>query len=254
MIQDHEQCTPIGYVRSQATRRYDAPRQGVLPSAVPAILRLERGRNFEQALEGLAGFERVWLLYLFHLNEHWKPKVHVPRGPAEKIGVFATRAPYRPNPIGLSCVRLDDVRGLDLHLGECDLLDGTPDLRSGALAYAGAAATLTATGQRGKLVIMQGHDYDLDREIDDVEQIRVPQPRVSRAVHGAIKARYVTLGVAFAVFAAGLWGFGQVKQGYRPEDVEDRTKIPAAQIYEVAKVWAEASIKGKQRQWLSGHR
>jgi len=49
-----------------------------------------------------------------------------------------------------------------------DLLDGTPDLRSGALAYAGASATLTATGQRGKLVIMQGHDYDLDREIAEI--------------------------------------------------------------------------------------
>lgn len=118
--------TPIGFIRSPRRYRYDAPRQGSLDDAVEAELLLERGRNFEQAIEDLRGFERIWLLYAFHLNEGWRPRVRVPRHREDSVGVFATRAPYRPNPIGLSCVRLMDVDGLTLRLGDCDLLDGTP--------------------------------------------------------------------------------------------------------------------------------
>lgn len=120
--------TPIGIVSSPRVHRYDAPRQGVLDAGVEAELRLEAGRNFEQAARELAGFERIWLLYVFHRNEGWRPRVQVPRHSERRIGVFATRAPYRPNPIGLSCVRLLGVDGLVLRLAECDLLDGTPVL------------------------------------------------------------------------------------------------------------------------------
>ncbi|MCZ7557145.1 MAG: tRNA (N6-threonylcarbamoyladenosine(37)-N6)-methyltransferase TrmO [Bacteroidia bacterium] len=120
--------TPIGYITSDALARYDAPRQGVLSSACEAVLRLLPGHNFEQAVGDLLGVERVWVLYVFHLNTGWKPRVNVPRHRRDKVGVFATRAPYRPNPIGLSCVRLLSVDGLELRLAECDLLDGTPVL------------------------------------------------------------------------------------------------------------------------------
>ncbi len=120
--------TPIGYIESDAQARYDAPRQGVLVGEDEAVLRLLPGKNFEQALGDLAGVERIWLLYVFHLNQGWKPRVNVPRHRKDKVGVFATRAPYRPNPIGLSCVRLLAVEGLTLRLGECDLLHGTPVL------------------------------------------------------------------------------------------------------------------------------
>ena len=120
--------TPIGFVESTACARYDAPRQGVLADSCDAVLRLRKGMNFEQAVDDLRGVERVWLLYVFHLNSGWKPRVNVPRHRKDKVGVFATRAPYRPNPIGLSCVRLLSVDGLTLHLAECDLLNGTPVL------------------------------------------------------------------------------------------------------------------------------
>lgn len=120
--------TAIGHIESAACARYDAPRQGVLAEAHDALLRLQPGCNFEQAVNDLQGVERVWLLYVFHLNKGWKPRVNVPRHRSEKVGVFATRAPYRPNPIGLSCVRLLSVEGLTLRLAECDLLDGTPVL------------------------------------------------------------------------------------------------------------------------------
>ena len=131
--------TPVGTVSCEARNRYDAPRQGVLNEDVRSVVRLREGIGMEQAVADLAGFDRIWLVYVFHLNEHWKPKVHVPRGRKEKIGVFATRAPYRPNPIGISCVRLLEVRGLELDICESDLLDGTPilDIKP-YLAYADA--------------------------------------------------------------------------------------------------------------------
>jgi len=119
---------PIGVVSSPRKHRYDVPRQGALDESHEARVLLHEGNNFEQALTDLRGFDRVWLLYVFHLNEGWKPRVQVPRHRQDKVGVFATRAPYRPNPIGLSCVRLLEVDHLALRVTECDLLDGTPIL------------------------------------------------------------------------------------------------------------------------------
>lgn len=121
--------TPIGVVRSPFRDRWRAPRQPGVdgPSAEGRIV-LARGRGFEQALGDLAGVERVWVITWFHRSEGWKPMVLPPRGPRVKRGVFATRAPHRPNPIGLSLLPLRAVRGLTLHVGELDLLDGTPVL------------------------------------------------------------------------------------------------------------------------------
>ncbi len=119
---------PIGYIATPYIDRYRAPRQpeqGGLRSE--AVVTLEPGRNYEQALEDLAGFERIWLIFWFHRNTTWKPKVSPPRGNSRR-GVFATRSPHRPNPIGLSLVRLLEVRGRTLRVADCDLLDGTPIL------------------------------------------------------------------------------------------------------------------------------
>ena len=113
---------PIGVFRAGAQYPYEARRQADENS--PGLIQLEPG--FEQALEDLEGFERIWIIYQFHHNSDWKPKVMPPRGPRQKRGVFATRAPYRPNPIGLSCVRLVQVEGLKVFVEGHDLLDGTP--------------------------------------------------------------------------------------------------------------------------------
>jgi len=120
---------PIGIIRTPFTDRYRAPRQpgAGRASSVGRVL-LEPGHNFEQALEDLAGFERIWLIYWFHRNAGWRPKVLPPRGPRRKRGVFATRSPHRPNPIGLSLVRLVEVRGRTIHVADTDLLDRTPIL------------------------------------------------------------------------------------------------------------------------------
>lgn len=74
------------------------------------------------------GFDRIWIIYDFHKNKNWKPKVMPPRGSEKKKSVFATRAPYRPNSIGMSCVKLDKIEGKRIYVSDHDLLDGTPVL------------------------------------------------------------------------------------------------------------------------------
>ena len=120
---------PIGIYSSEAKAPYEAARQPLERITTLGEIRLDAGHQFEQALEDLQGIERIWLIYVFHHNTtHWKPKVLPPRGSTTKIGVFATRAPYRPNPIGISCVKLLKVEGLKLTVEGADLLDGTPIL------------------------------------------------------------------------------------------------------------------------------
>jgi tRNA-Thr(GGU) m(6)t(6)A37 methyltransferase TsaA len=120
---------PIGIFQSDSTHPYEARRQATaLGTSSGGQIVLRPNQGFEQALEDLEGFERIWIIYQFHQNRDWKPKVMPPRGPRIKRGVFATRAPYRPNPIGLSCVRLVKVTGLTLVVEGNDLLDGTPIL------------------------------------------------------------------------------------------------------------------------------
>lgn len=132
------QCQPIGYFHSWQTERYMAAKQGELSENGKGKIILLPTCNYEQALEDLAGMERLWILYWFHKNTTWKPKVQTPRG-GPKRSVFATRSPHRPNPIGLSCVSLIEVRGRELVIEKSDLLDLTPilDIKP-YLAYADA--------------------------------------------------------------------------------------------------------------------
>lgn len=119
--------SPVGRFHANARYPYEARRQGSLSESKDVgTIELERSHNLEAALEDLEGFERIWVLYRFHHNENWKPKILPPRGPRVKRGVFATRSPYRPNPLGLSCVRLEKVEGRKLLVSGFDLLDGTP--------------------------------------------------------------------------------------------------------------------------------
>jgi tRNA-Thr(GGU) m(6)t(6)A37 methyltransferase TsaA len=121
---------PIGVFRGAATYKYDAPRQGVFDGGT-GVIELAAGRNFETALRDLDGFERIWVLFLFDRNGgEWRPTTRPPVAVPglDRVGVFASRAPYRPNPIGLSCVRLVAVKGRTLEIAEADLLDGTPIL------------------------------------------------------------------------------------------------------------------------------
>ena len=118
--------SPIGEVISDLRLRYETPRQGILAKNTWAVIRLKKGYNFEQAVKDLKGIERIWVIYQFHLNKNWKPLVTPPRNSGKKIGVFATRAPYRPNQIGLSCVKLEKINGLEIHISQSDILNGSP--------------------------------------------------------------------------------------------------------------------------------
>ncbi len=118
---------PIGLYHSEVEAKspYQAPRQ---PDQTLRLGKIELfpHHQFEQALQDLSGFERIWLIFQFHQNTHWKPQVLPPRGSATKRGVFATRSPYRPNPLGLSCLKLEKIEGLCLWVLGSDLLDETP--------------------------------------------------------------------------------------------------------------------------------
>lgn len=119
---------PIGFVNTNMKSRFESPRQGVHAKTMRGVIELLPYKNFEQAVQDLEGIERLWIIYSFHLNDGWKPLVSPPRFHERKIGVFATRSPFRPNSIGLSCVKLDKVDGLKIYISELDLLDGTPVL------------------------------------------------------------------------------------------------------------------------------
>jgi tRNA (adenine37-N6)-methyltransferase len=143
---DSIELLPIGIYHSALKHRYETPRQGVLAPESKGIIDLLPHRNFEQGLRELETFERLWILYVFHRNPNWKPLVQVPRHRTDKVGVFATRAPFRPNPIGLSCVRLVRVEGLRIHVAETDLLDDSPVLDIKPYLPYADAFPLAATG------------------------------------------------------------------------------------------------------------
>jgi len=119
---------PIGLLRSSMATKVDAPRQPRAAEGTEARIELFPGRHFEHALEDLARWERIWVIFWFHQNAGWRPKVLPPRSTTGRKGVFSTRSPHRPNPIGMSVVRLERVDGLVLHIRDSDMLDGTPVL------------------------------------------------------------------------------------------------------------------------------
>ena len=121
---------PVGVLRSCFREKFGAPRQPLVVPGAAATLRIDRRFLPEHSLDGLEQFSHVWLISYFHLNTNKKflPKVHPPRLRGRAIGVFASRSPHRPSPLGLSVARLVAVRGDTLHLSGIDLVDGTPIL------------------------------------------------------------------------------------------------------------------------------
>lgn len=126
---------PIGVIRSCFKEKFGIPRQpGLIPDAV-STLELFAPYDRLEAFAELEGFTHIWVIFVFHqaMREQWRPKVRPPRlGGNRRIGVFASRAPYRPNPVGLSVVALEKIECQEnkcvLHLRGADLLDGTPVL------------------------------------------------------------------------------------------------------------------------------
>lgn len=119
----------IGWVESPYQRRFGTPQQAAaVGSDREAVLHMDAERIPSTAFADLVGIERIWVLSWLHRGGTWSPMVRPPRGTRAPRGVFATRSPDRPNPIGLSAVRLVRVDGCDLHVRGIDLIDGTPIL------------------------------------------------------------------------------------------------------------------------------
>jgi tRNA-Thr(GGU) m(6)t(6)A37 methyltransferase TsaA len=124
---------PIAVLYSPYDEKFAVPRQPSLVAQGKGILRLLPPYNSPDAVRGLAQFSHLWLIFQFHQipDRHWHATVRPPRlGGNERIGVFASRATHRPNPIGLSKVALERIEIADgevlLHLGSVDLVNGTP--------------------------------------------------------------------------------------------------------------------------------
>lgn len=124
------QLNPIGIIESCFRDKFGTPRQPGLAPEATAQLRLRPDLQPEICLQGLEGFSHVWLIFWFHLNRisQYHAKVHPPRLEGKSVGLFATRTPHRPNPIGLSLVRLVRIEEGTLYFSGIDLVDGTPIL------------------------------------------------------------------------------------------------------------------------------
>ena len=119
----------IAYARNGHTDKFGIPRQSREESPILTRIVFEPEYNVREALRGIEGYSHLWLLWGFSEApmENWSPTVRPPRlGGNKRMGVFATRSPFRPNPIGLSSVRLLKVDEGELIVSGADVLDGTP--------------------------------------------------------------------------------------------------------------------------------
>ena len=126
---------PIAYIHTEFSEKFGIPRQSGLAEGLKGRIVFEKQFRDPEALRGLDGFSHLWLIWEFSANRgggQWQPTVRPPRlGGNQHMGVFATRSPFRPNPLGLSCVELESVDwdssdGPALIVRGADLMDGTP--------------------------------------------------------------------------------------------------------------------------------
>lgn len=187
---------PIAVMESPFRTKFSVPRQSALVKGGKFSLKMLPPYDNIQALEGITQYSHLWLTFVFHeveLKKHFTPMVRPPRlGGDEKLGVFATRSPFRPNRLGLSSVRLLGVRqddlGVHLDLGGADLVNGTPivDIRpyikfTDAIfdADSGFATTMPmrvdVTFTEGALAIIQESNIPSFKEF--IEEILSQDPR-----------------------------------------------------------------------------
>ena len=203
---------PIGIFHSSHQETYEAPRQGVLAGESRGWFELGDDFNVD-AVEDLWGFERIWLVYDFHQNKTWKPKVRPPRFSEKKRSVFSTRSPYRPNSIGLSCVKLEKIEGKKIFVSEHDILDGSPilDIKP-YLPYADSFSEV----QTGWVASTKG--FKVDFEDDALEKILWLEDRIQISFRQILsnqlsyeptntKAKRVKVSGEHFVFAIRTWRF-----------------------------------------------
>ncbi len=125
---------PIAYIQNDFHTKFAIPRQGGLVDSIKGTIIFEKEYRDINALRGLENYSHIWLLWHFSEanSEKWKPTVRPPRlGGNKRVGVFATRSPFRPNPLGLTCVKLESIEydtkhGPIIHVCGGDLMNNTP--------------------------------------------------------------------------------------------------------------------------------
>lgn len=165
----------IGHIETDFSEKFGIPRQsGLVESAMGKIVFEPEYKNAD-ALRGLDGYSHIWIIWQFSesARDTWSPTVRPPRlGGNKRMGVFATRSPFRPNPIGLSCVKIEsiDLKNVEIHVSGVDMLNGTPilDIKpylphvdAKADAYGGFAADFK--------------DYALEVNISDDLMEKIPE-------------------------------------------------------------------------------
>jgi len=179
---------PVAHIESDFPTKFGIPRQAGLVKSLTATVVFEPEYRDPEALRGIDGFSHLWLIWEFSeaKRSNWSPTVRPPRlGGNTRLGVFATRSPFRPNPIGLSCVRLEGVeatadKGTVLHVSGADLMNGTPifDIKPYvpyADCHPDASEGFTAPGQ----------NYLLDVVIPEELASRVPADHID-ALRGVL--------------------------------------------------------------------
>jgi tRNA-Thr(GGU) m(6)t(6)A37 methyltransferase TsaA len=151
---------PIGIMRTCFRERFGVPRQSLMIAEARGVLKLREEPQFREALNHLSSFSHIWILFAFDqvAEGTWHPTIRPPRVDApRRVGVFASRSPHRPNPIGISAVKLDRIDfdakdGIEIHLSGVDLLDGTPvlDIKP-YLPYADGIAHASAGWATGEI-------------------------------------------------------------------------------------------------------
>lgn len=124
----------IAKIKSDFDTKFGVPRQSGLVPGLKSRIRFEPEFRNTDALRGLEGFSHLWIVWIFseNIRESWSPTVRPPRlGGNKRLGVFATRSSFRPNPLALSCVKIEEIRldgdeGPEIVVSGADLMDGTP--------------------------------------------------------------------------------------------------------------------------------
>lgn len=201
---------PVAYFRSPYGDKFGIPRQGGLVDTPGEVVFTGPYRD-DNAVRGLDGFDYVWLLWGFSENRGtaraWQPTVRPPRlGGNAVLGVFATRSPYRPNPIGLTAVRLERIApGPILHVRGADLVDGTPvyDIKPYvryADARPDALSGFADEAPRPRLDVRFDVECPLGADLRDrLAQVLALDPRPAYKGDGTYHLRFGGYDVAFTV-------------------------------------------------------
>lgn len=207
---------PIGYVYTGFPENFGVPRQSEAAKNLPGRIVMEDGYGTAEAFRGIEGFSHIWVIWLFSglKRESWRPTVRPPKlGGNRRMGVFATRSPYRPNPIGLTCVRLDSVGKENgktvLYVTGVDMRDGTPviDIKPylpSTDSIPDATPGFTADIDRSALEVVFSCPVPDDMTEDEKDRIRTvlqndPRPGYSDDPDREYRMTYGKRSIAFTV-------------------------------------------------------